>query len=88
MTQTVSKPWYVYILECSDGTYYTGSTVAVTHRVLKHNQGVGAKYTRSRLPVKLIYIENHDTHSSALKREAAIKHLTRLQKKQLVAQKK
>lgn len=88
MSAPLNKPWYVYILECCDGTYYTGSTVNITQRVLKHNLGLGAKYTRSRVPVQLIYSESHDSHSSALKREAQIKKLTRTQKKQLVSQKK
>lgn len=75
---------FVYILECRDGTYYTGWTTDVEARVKTHNSGDGAKYTRSRLPVKLVYFEQLENRSAALKREAAIKKLTRLQKEKLI----
>ncbi len=75
---------YVYILECSDGTWYTGWTKDLEHRVKAHNSGKGAKYTRSRLPVELAYQEELADKSAALKREAAIKKLTRQQKLQLI----
>lgn len=75
---------YVYILECRDGTYYTGWTTDVEARVKTHNSGNGAKYTRSRLPVKLVYFEQVEDRSAALKREAAIKKLTRSKKEALV----
>lgn len=75
---------YVYILECSDGSYYTGWTTDVDARLKTHNSGNGAKYTRSRLPVKLVYSEQADNRSAAMKREAAIKKLTRVQKENLI----
>ncbi len=75
---------FVYIVECRDGTYYTGWTTDVESRVKVHNSGSGAKYTRSRLPVHLVYFEQAEDRSAALKREAAIKKLTRLQKEKLI----
>jgi predicted GIY-YIG superfamily endonuclease len=74
------KHWYVYILRCSDGTLYTGSTDNVERRVAVHNSGKGAKYTRSRRPVEIVYREEYETYSAALKREAAIKKLSRRDK--------
>lgn len=76
--------WFVYILECRDQTYYTGTTNNLEKRVLKHNSGKGAKYTASRIPVKLIYNETYENKSDALKREHQIKKLTRKEKEQLV----
>ena len=64
---------YTYILQCADGTYYTGWTNNLEKRVEDHNQNRGAKYTRGRTPVKLVYSETFETKSEALKREAAIK---------------
>lgn len=75
----MSKFW-VYILACSDGTLYTGYTTNLDKRIIKHNLKQGAKYTRSRLPVKLVYFEECLDKSQALKREAQIKKLTRSQK--------
>ena len=77
---------YVYILECSDGSWYTGWTNDLEHRIETHNSGQGAKYTRSRLPVRLIYSEEYETASQARNREYAIKRLTRAQKEELVQQ--
>ncbi len=65
---------YVYILECSDKTLYTGYTNDIKKRVETHNSGKGAKYTRVRLPVKLMYFEEFDDKESAMKREWYIKH--------------
>lgn len=76
--------WYVYILKCSDGTLYTGSTNDLEHRLRTHNSGRGAKYTRSRLPVELCYSEEVPDKSSALRREIAIKALTRDKKLELI----
>lgn len=76
---------YVYILSCGDGTLYTGWTTDLEKRVKVHNQGKGAKYTRSRLPVKLLYSEEYSEKGEALRREAAIKKLTRRQKEKLIA---
>lgn len=75
---------YVYILECSDGTYYTGWTTDVKAREKTHNSGNGAKYTRSRLPVRIVYYELLEGKSAALKREAEIKKMTRKQKEKLI----
>ena len=77
---------YVYILKCSDGSLYTGWTTDLAHRLLAHNTGKGAKYTRSRRPVELVYRECFPDKSEALKREASIKRLTRDQKLQLIMQ--
>lgn len=76
---------YVYILRCSDGSYYTGWTNDLSKRLLSHNSGKGAKYTKSRLPVELIYFEKCADKSAALKREHAIKQLTHKEKEKLIA---
>ncbi len=76
--------WFVYILRCSDGTLYTGISTDVTKRVLSHNAGTGAKYTRSRLPVVCVWQETASSESVARKREAALKRLTRAEKQALV----
>ena len=72
--------YFVYILFCADGTYYTGWTTDVQRRVTVHNKGKGAKYTRSRLPVRLLWFKEYPTKSEAMKREYAIKQLSRKQK--------
>lgn len=77
-------PYYVYILRCGDDTLYTGSTDNVERRLAVHQSGKGAKYTRSRHPLALVYQEELADKSAALKREAAIKRLTRTQKLQLI----
>ena len=79
-------PWYVYILRCGDGTLYTGWTNDLTNRLLAHNAGTGAKYTRSRRPVVLVYQERFATKEEAMRREWAIKQLTRAQKLRLIAE--
>ena len=76
--------YYTYILECSDGTYYCGYTNNVSDREKTHNEGKGAKYTKSRLPVKVIYSEEFSTKSEAMKREAEIKKMTRVMKEALI----
>lgn len=81
------KKWYVYILRCADGTLYTGSTDDVARRAQVHNSGKGAKYTRGRRPVEVVYSEECESYSAALKREYAIKQLTRSQKLELIEQK-
>ena len=78
---------FVYIVECRDGTLYTGWTTDVEARVRTHNSGNGAKYTRSRLPVKLVYFEEAENKSAALRREAAIKKLSREKKLKLISKK-
>ena len=79
--------YYVYMLRCGDGSLYTGSTDDVARRLKVHQSGKGAKYTRSRLPVALVYREELPDRSAALRREAAIKKLTRGQKLALLAEK-
>ena len=76
--------WFVYMLRCRDGSLYTGYTDDVRRRLAVHSAGKGAKYTRSRLPVELVYQEELPDKSAALRREAAIKKLTRQQKLNLV----
>lgn len=76
----------VYMLRCCDGTLYTGCARDVAKRLAVHQSGKGAKYTRSRLPVELVYQEPAEDRSAALKREAAIKKLTRAQKLRLIKQ--
>ena len=75
-----STDWFVYILECADGSLYTGIARDLDARIKTHNDGTGAKYTRGRLPVTLIYSEATDNRSSALQREYEIKQLTRKSK--------
>lgn len=75
---------YVYILKCSDGTFYTGYTTDPMRRTRVHNSGKGARYTRSRRPVELIYTEEYDNKAEAQRREYAIKQLTRAEKEQLI----
>lgn len=77
--------WWVYILVCGDGSLYTGIATDVERRVSEHNAGTGAKYTRSRLPVSAAYREECADKSTALKREAAIKKLSREEKLALIA---
>lgn len=77
--------FYVYILECSDNTLYCGYATDLDARVKTHNDGKGAKYTRGRLPVKVVYQENYPTKSQALKRELEIKKLSRQAKLNLIA---
>lgn len=77
---------HVYIVECSDGTYYTGYTTDVTRRVAEHNEGAGAKYTRGRRPVQLVHEEAYGSRAAAMRREYAIKQLSRPAKERLVRQ--
>jgi len=72
--------WQVYILQCGDGTLYTGITNDLEKRLSAHEQGVGAKYTRGRGPFLLMYEENFNSRSEATKRESAIKKLSRQEK--------
>lgn len=75
---------YVYIVKCNDDTYYTGYAKNLEQRILTHNQGKGARYTRGRLPVNLVYYEMYDNKSDAMKREWEIKQLTRKEKENLI----
>ena len=76
--------WYVYILRCADDTLYTGISTDVEKRLQAHRSGRGAKYTRSRCPLTLVYREVCGSHSQALKRECCIKSMTRAEKLQLI----
>ena len=76
--------WYLYILRCKDNTLYTGITTDVEKRLEAHRSGKGAKYTRGRAPLELVYQESCGSHSNALKREAEIKKLPRTAKEMLV----
>ena len=76
--------WTVYILECGDGSLYTGITNDVERRIAAHDRGAASRYTRSRRPVRLVYTEGADDRSAALKREAEIKGLDRSSKLELI----
>lgn len=76
---------FAYMLKCADGTIYSGYTNDLKKRLAAHNNGNGAKYTRSRLPVILAYYESFDSKSDAMKREAAFKNLKRADKERLIA---
>ena len=77
--------YWVYLLQCGDGSLYTGCTNDLVRRLRAHQSGRGAKYTRSRLPVELVYREPAADRSAALRREAAIKAMTRAEKLALLA---
>ena len=89
-SQTPNKldMYFVYILECNDGSLYTGITTDLARRFEEHKKGSGGHYTRSRKVVKMVYSEKRPDRSSASKREAAIKRLSRAQKLQLVKSRK
>ena len=76
--------WYLYILRCKDGTLYTGIATDVQKRLEMHRSGKGAKYTRGRGPLELVYSEECENHSQALKRECEVKKLSKDQKQQLI----
>ena len=78
---------YTYILECADGSFYTGWALDVNKRIEEHNNGTGAKYTKKRGPVKLVYLEEFDTRAKACQRECQIKDLKRKQKEELILSK-
>ena len=75
---------YTYILQCGDGSFYTGWTNDMEKRLKAHNEGKGAKYTKGRGPVELIYIEEFETKEEAMKREYVIKRMTRKEKEKLM----
>lgn len=79
---------YTYILECKDGTLYTGWTTDIDRRLAVHNSGKGAKYTKSRRPVRLVYYETFETREEAMSREYIIKRMTRQEKLALIEAKK
>ena len=76
--------FYVYILQCTDGSFYTGYTKNLAERTKQHENGKGAKYTKSHKPQKIAYVEDLDSRSQAMKRERAIKKLSHQQKKDLI----
>lgn len=79
------EAWFVYIVECCDGSLYTGATPNVEQRLLTHNSGKGAKYTRARLPVSLKYQDCFEEKSVALKAERQIKKMSRAEKLHLIS---
>lgn len=84
---SAKNKWTLYIIECSDGTFYTGITNDLSRRLLQHNDGSASRYTRVRTPVKLLYQEECAGRSEALIKEAAIKALSRKEKESLINQK-
>ena len=76
---------YTYIVKCRDNTYYTGWTKDLDRRMKAHNSGTGAKYTRSRRPVRLVYYEAYRTKEEAMRREREIKRMSRKEKAKLIA---
>lgn len=78
--------WYLYILRCGDGSLYTGITTDVEKRLAQHRSGKGAKYTRGRAPLELVYREICGSHSDALKRECTVKAMSREKKQELAGQ--
>lgn len=84
MAETTDNPWFLYLLRCADGTLYTGITTDLPRRCRQHNAGTASRYTRSRLPVKLVYQEAQPNRSVALKRELAVKAMSREKKESLI----
>lgn len=78
------KKWFLYILRCGDGSLYTGITTDVEARLAQHRAGKGAKYTRGRGPLEVVYTEECGDHSMALKRELAVKALPREEKERMI----
>jgi putative endonuclease len=79
-----ASPWFCYLLECADGSFYAGITTDLERRVGEHNQGTASKYTRGRLPVRLAYAEPHPDRASATRREQKIKAMPRAAKQTLI----
>jgi predicted GIY-YIG superfamily endonuclease len=84
MKEASDDSWFVYILRCADGSLYTGITKDVKRRCQRHNKGTASRYTRTRLPTKRVWQETHPSQRSPLKREAAIKAMSRRQKMALI----
>jgi predicted GIY-YIG superfamily endonuclease len=84
MRAAATAGWFVYILRCADGTYYTGITNDLSRRCRQHNDGKASRYTRSRRPTRLVYQEPQPDQAAALRREAAIKALSRREKATLI----
>ena len=87
MKRTIKRKgsFFVYIVQCSRGTYYTGYTTDLDNRIKKHNDGTGAKYLRGRAPVKLVYAREYRYFKNAVKAEIEVKKLTRREKEDLIA---
>ena len=86
MNRETQSGWFVYMVQCSDQSLYTGITTDLEQRLSRHNQGVGARYTRSRLPVELVYTETASDRSGALRRESQIKRLPAVAKRALIGE--
>lgn len=84
-TATTDSGWWLYIVECSDNSLYTGITNNLEQRLAKHNEGTASRYTRAKTPVRLVYHEPQPDRSSASRRELAIKRLTRAKKLALIS---
>ena len=82
---TRRSPYYLYIVQCADGTYYTGATNNLERRVRLHNEGRGAKYVRGKRPVRVVYAKGYRSYIQALRAERNLKQLTRKQKQALVS---
>ncbi|HWY85152.1 MAG TPA: GIY-YIG nuclease family protein [Gemmataceae bacterium] len=80
----MEKSWFVYMVRCADNTLYTGITKDLSRRCRQHNDGTASRYTRGRSPVRLVYQEAHASRSLALKREAAMKSLSRRRKESMI----
>lgn len=89
MKKSTNKIWYVYIVQCSDSTFYTGITINIKNRLRQHNGEIkgGAFYTQNKRPVKLIHQEEYGTHLEAARREVEIKKLSRKKKEELLIEK-
>jgi predicted GIY-YIG superfamily endonuclease len=84
MADKINTTWFLYIVRCADGSLHTGITNNVPRRCKQHNAGTASRYTRSRLPVELIYQESQPNRSVALKRELAVKSMPREKKESLI----
>jgi len=80
----IEQSWKLYILECGDGSLYTGITIDIERRLAEHQSGKGAKYTRGRAPLRLVYCEDCESKTAALLREMAVKKMSRADKLELV----
>ncbi len=80
-----TKKNYTYIVRCRDGSLYTGWTNDLEKRIKAHNDGTGAKYTKTRRPVELVYYEEHETKVAAMKREYEIKHFSKKKKEEMIS---
>ena len=82
--KNVNEKYFTYILECSDKSYYIGSTNDLTQRIARHNTGQAAEWTKNRRPVRLVYSEEHPSLTEATRREKQIKHWSRIKKENLI----